>query len=330
MTKVMWLIKAGEGGYLFDDFQKDSLVAIGWNELGELTELDTAEGIRKLYLTMYIGEKPGKVNNAVAMIFKFRAVLKPGDKVATYSPESREYLVGTIKGEYEYAPNRKYHHVRSVEWSGTVGRDSLKPSSRNSLGTALTLTQLNDETADDLLNALGVKKPDEIDVSEEKEELEQLNEDTIIRAHELIKDKILKLDPEDLERLVAAVLRAMGYKARVTPKGPDRGVDVIASPDGLGLEEPRIKAEVKQRPKTQMGSQEIRSFLGGLRQGDRALYVSTGGFSKDAGYEADRSNIPLTLLNLDDLARLVVTHYESFDMEGKVLIPLTRLYWPAD
>ena len=79
-----------------------------------------------------------------------------------------------------------------------------------------------------------------------------------------------------------------------------------------------------------MGSQQIRSFLGGLRQGDRALYVSTGGFSKDAGYEADRSNIPITLLNLDELALLIVAHYENFDMDGKVLIPLTRLYWPAD
>ena len=281
-------------------------------------------------MTKYPAEKPAKVSNAVAMIFKFRAVLRPGQKVTTYNPETREYLVGTIKGEYEYAPARKYHHVRAVDWSGTVERDSLKAASRNSLGSTLTLFQLNDETADDLLNALHGKKAEDVNLSEEKEELEQLKEDAISRAHELIKDKILKLNDEELELLLTAVLRAMGYKARVTRKGPDRGVDVIASPDGLGLEEPRIKGEVKHRPKTQMGAQQIRSFLGGLRQGDRALYVSTGGFSKDAGYEADRSNIPLTLLNLDDLASLVVTHYENFDMDGKVLIPLTRLYWPVE
>jgi len=175
-----------------------------------------------------------------------------------------------------------------------------------------------------------VPRAEGVAASQEKEKLEQLKEDTIGRAHELIKDKILELDDAELELLVAAVLRAMGYKARVTPKGPDRGVDVIASPDGLGLEEPRIKAEVKHRPKTPMGSQQVRGFLGGLRQGDRPLYVSTGGFSKDAGYEADRSNIPITLLGLDDLASLVVAHYENFDADGKVLIPLTRLYWPAD
>lgn len=326
----MWMVRAGEGGYLFDDFQRDSLVAIGWNEIGDLSGVGSQEGIRELYLSKYPGEKPAKMSNAVAMILKFRAVLKPGHKVTTYNPEMREYLVGTIQGEYEYALPRKYHHIRSVDWLGYVERDKLKAASRNSLGSTLTLFQVNDETADDLLDVLHGKKAAEIDVSEEKEDLEQIKEDVISRAHELIKDRILKLSDEEMEALVAAVLRAMGYKARVTPKGPDRGVDVIASPDGLGLEEPRIKAEVKHRPKTPMGAQQIRGFLGGLRQGDRALYVSTGGFSKDAGYEADRSNIPITLLALDDLASLVVAHYESFDMDGKVLIPLTRLYWPVE
>ena len=133
-----------------------------------------------------------------------------------------------------------------------------------------------------------------------------------------------------MEELVASILRGMGYRTRISPQGPDRGVDVTASPDGLGLEEPRIKAEVKHRKNTSMGSQEIRSFLGGLREGDKALYVSTGGFTKEAKYEADRSNIPLTLLDLDDLASLVVSHYENFDLEGRALIPLVRVYWPAE
>ena len=122
----------------------------------------------------------------------------------------------------------------------------------------------------------------------------------------------------------------MGYRARVTPKGPDRGVDVLASPDGLGFEDPRIKVEVKQKAKTPSTSQDVRSFVGGLRAGDKGLYVSTGGFSKDARYEADRSNVPVTLITLDDLATLVVTHYEAFDIDGRVLLPLTKIYWPVE
>jgi restriction system protein len=326
----MWMVRAGEAGYQFDRFQKEGIVAIGWDDLGDLSAIDSQEKVRELYDNEYSDDNEARVSNAVAMVFKFRCVLKPGHKVTTYNPETRQYLVGTIKGEYQHVSGGEYHHVRSVDWLGLVDRDSLKAASRNSLGSTLTLFQLNDETADDLLNALQGTKNESPSVSQEKQELEQLKEDTASRALELIKDKILKLNDEELELLVAALLRAMGYKVRVTPKGPDRGVDVIASPDGLGLEEPRIKAQVKHRPRSQMGAQDIRSFLGGLRQGDRGLYVSTGGFSKDAGYEADRSNIPITLLNLEELASLIVTHYENFDMNGKVLIPLTRLYWPVE
>ena len=133
-----------------------------------------------------------------------------------------------------------------------------------------------------------------------------------------------------MQELVASILRAMGFKARVAPPGPDRGIDVFASPDGLGLQEPRIKAEVKHRKGSQMGSQEIRSFVGGLRPGDRALYISTGGFSKEAKDEAERSNIPLTLLDLDDIAALIEQHYENFDAEGRGLLPLTKIYWPSE
>jgi restriction system protein len=328
MSKTLWwMVRAGEGGYLFDDFYNNNYVAIGWNDLGDIMDATSMNNIRDLYNKHYTQEKPSKVNNAVAMIFKFRSVLKEGHKVVTYNPKNREYAIGLITSDYKFAPGREYHHIREVQWQGIINRDDLNAASRNSLGSTLALFSINEDTADDLIRAQQGKK---IETEEEKEELEQLKEDTVSRAHELIKDKILKLNEEEVVDLVASLLRAMKYKARVTSKGPDRGVDVIASPDGLGLEEPRIKVEVKHRSKTTMGSQDIRSFLGGMRQGDRALYVSTGGYSKDANYEADRSNIPITLVDLDMLATLLVEHYENFDMDGKVLIPLTRLYWPLE
>ena len=130
-----------------------------------------------------------------------------------------------------------------------------------------------------------------------------------------------------MQELVAGILRAMGYKTRISPKGADRGKDIVASPDGLGLEEPKIIVEVKHR-QGQMGSQEIRSFLGGLRARDKGLYVSTGGFTKDARYEAERSNVPLTLIDSDIIVELIIQNYDSFDSDTKSLVPLKKIYWP--
>ena len=131
-----------------------------------------------------------------------------------------------------------------------------------------------------------------------------------------------------MQRLIAGLLRAMGYKPRVSPPGADRGKDIIASPDGFGFESPRIVVEVKHR-KGAMGSTEIRSFLGGRHKDDKGLYVSTGGFTKDAQYEAERSSIPLTLMDMDDLALAVAEYYEKMDAEARALLPLIHIYWPA-
>lgn len=145
---------------------------------------------------------------------------------------------------------------------------------------------------------------------------------------ERIKDRLLAVDPDDMEQLTAGLLRAMGYHARVTPKGPDGGRDVIASPDALGLEVPRIICEVKHR-KGSMGAPQLRAFIGGLRGGDRGLYVSTGGFTKEARYEADRSNVPVRLLDLDGFARLYADFYDRTDEDARAILPLVRIWWPA-
>ena len=139
----------------------------------------------------------------------------------------------------------------------------------------------------------------------------------------------LKLSGTERKDLFKEILNAMGYIAERTKKGADRGVDIFASKDGLGLEEPRIFVEVKHRNE-QMGAQDIRTFIGGRQPSDKCLYVSTGGFTKEARYEAERSNTPLKLIDIDDLANLLSLHYDKFSAEGKTLLPLKKVYIPLN
>jgi len=175
----------------------------------------------------------------------------------------------------------------------------------------------------------GTPKAAPPDAATEALDAAQLRDEMFQKASAFIEDRIDHLEWDEMQELVAGILRAMGYKTRVSPPGADRGVDVFASPDGLGLQEPRVFVEVKHRKGT-MGSNEIRAFLGGRKPGDKCLYVSTGGFSKDARYEADRASVAVRLLDLRDLRQLVVEHYDALDAETKALVPLKRLYWPVD
>lgn len=86
--------------------------------------------------------------------------------------------------------------------------------------------------------------------------------------------------------------------------------------------------EVKHRSQA-MGAPDVRGFVGALRSPSRGLYVSTGGFTREAYYEGERASVPVTLIDLDELAALITEHYEGFDSEARALLPLVRVYWPA-
>jgi restriction system protein len=328
-----WMVRAGEGGHLAGDFKDRSLVAIGWPAAGDLTQVSSLDEMRKRVAAAYPDLSPGAVINGAGVLHKFRNSISLGDHILSYDPERRMYLLGRAAGDYQFSPQlfEEYPNVRGVEWQAEVGRDDLSTSTKNTLGSTLTLFEPGAAVLRELQNAIGGKpvvvvKPQAEDLQEEASEV--IFRDTLSRAHEFIKDRILAISPEEMESLTAALLRAMGYKTRVTPKGPDQGRDVVASPDGLGFQAPRIIVEVKHRPKESMGAEKIRGFIGGLRSGDRGLYVSTGGFTKEARYEAGRSNVPVTLVDSDYLANLVVEHYEGFDAEGRSLVPLKKVYWP--
>lgn len=260
---------------------------------------------------------------------RFRSEVAVGDRVVTYSPSKRTYLVGTVSGPYQHAPGADADNpnIRQVKWDGEVNRDLLSVSTRSSLGAISTLFLVPPEAAEDLERALESKTPAEppevLDGAEEN-----LVEDMQDKAIEFIKDRVSKLSWDEMQNLVAGLLRAMGYKTRVSPTGPDRGKDIVASPDGFGFESPRIVVEVKHRSGA-MGSNEIRSFLGGRHDADKGLYVSTGGFTKDALYEAERAKIPLALMDIDELVEAIVENYEAVDNETRQLLPLRRLYWPT-
>jgi restriction system protein len=330
----MWMVRAGGGAFLIEEFLKNGYVAIGWIEMDNLTKIKDKGGIEKLYDKSYPDDKPGHKRTSMSQISKFVFEMEIGDWMVTYNPELRKYHIGTIKSDYLFvqdAPS-EYRHQRKVEWKYAVDRDSLAVATKNSLGAIMTLFTIPTHAQENLLEIATGKTPEgdkEESSSEEEQDIKDIREDIKSRAFEFIKDKIQKLDWDEVQELIAGILQGMGYKARVSPPGPDRGADVIASPDGLGLEQPRIRAEVKHRSGT-IGASDLRSFIGGLRASDRGLYVSTGGFTREARYEAERSTVPVTLIDIDELAVLLIDNYDRLDSNSRSMIPLVKIYWPSE
>ncbi len=331
-----WIVRAGKNATWIDDFRTNSVVAIGWRETGPILSTATDTELETVFSRTFPSAKPGSRRVWQAQVRRFLADVQPGDPVATYDPNERVYLLGTIVGQPEWRDG-PLPRVRAVKWTHRALRDGLTVETRNGLGSIATLFRANQEASDELWskgepidNASGQVVPLVVPKGEEAPENSEsiLREEVQLKAEQFIEDRIAQLDWKQMQELVAGILRAMGYHATVAADGADRGVDIFASPDGLGLQEPRIFVEVKHRNGA-MGADELRAFLGGRRAGDRCLYVSTGGFTKEARYEADRANVPLTLVTLPKLRELLLQHYERLDPVTRALVPLQRLYWPV-
>ena len=338
LDSEIWMVRAGRRGVYADRFLDESIVAIGWGEIGEISADGSDDEIRRRFAEAFPNEKPGARAAWAGSVRRFVKEVRVGDEVVTYGNESRLYRLGEIRSDVERKlikvdGEERWEFQRGVEWKGQVLRDSLLLDTRNRLGGILTVFRIPSEASADLRRRASQAPTNEApDYGEptpaiESDESETLQE-YIDKSEQFVEDAIMNLQWDEIQELAAGILRAEGYKTRVASPGPDQGVDIFASPDGLGFAEPRIFVEVKHRAGP-IGAPAIRSFIGGRRDGDRCLYVSTGGFSREARYEAARAQVHLTLIDISDLRNLLVERYEALDPETRALVPLKKVYWPV-
>jgi restriction system protein len=174
-------------------------------------------------------------------------------------------------------------------------------------------------------------RPDVItEVSEEEPATVGTFEEAEETAWSEIERFVQGMNPYDLQKLVAALLRAMGYHVSwVSPPGPDKGIDILAHNDPLGTSTPRIKVQVKRRA-DKITVDGLRSFMALLGEQDVGIFVSTGGFTPDAASEArTKETRKLTLLDLEKLVDLWVENYDKIDDSDKRLLPLKPVYYLA-
>jgi restriction system protein len=177
--------------------------------------------------------------------------------------------------------------------------------------------------------SLSIGSEVEVDSEETPDPLATL-EEAEESAWSAIADYLSGMPPYAFQELVAALLRAMGYHiAWTAPPGPDRGVDVIAYQDPLGATNPRIKVQVKRRG-GRIPADELRSFMAVLGQEEVGIYVSTGGFTTDAEFEArGQERRRITLIDMEKLVSLWVEHYKRLTEEDRSLLPLRPVYFLA-
>jgi len=325
----IWVVRAGEGSEIIDEVREQGVIAIGWHELGNCSNYQSREDFRQAYQQAYPDEtNTYRIGMQAGQVYRFVREIAVGDIVMTPNSPARDVLIGEVTGEYEYDPGQidGYPHLRSVVWKRTVSRDDMSSGLRAVTGAIMTVFTVErfDQEIQRLLEGQPIPPPEE----QKPEEQVSFYEDTQSKADELVSDIIARIAPYDFQDLVAAMLRAMGFRTTVSPPGPDGGKDIVAHPDALGFEQPRIKVQVKHT-KASVGAPDIRSFRSTVAPGEKGLFVSTGGFTSEAKREPEKAGQSLTLMDRDQFVDLLTEYYEKLEPEYQAMVPLKKVYIPV-
>ena len=307
-------------------FLNQNLIAIGWDEMGNLSDIKAVrEDYKEKYISAYPDAKKGNVAVSVGILYRFVCEVKKGDYVVFPSKIDRKINIGIIESDY-FCDNTAaiYPNRRKVKWLKHLPRTAFSQGALYEVGSALTFFQVKNY-ANEYIKALDSDFKGEI--------IETDNDETVARtAEEIIdstKDFILKelsknLKGYDLEDFVANLLQAMGYRTILSSHGGDSGIDITAYKDELP---PRIVVQVKSQD-GDIKESTIQSLKGAMREGDYGLFVTLSNYTKNAQKYLDNTPI-IRGINGTELVDLILKYYDRLNVKYRKMIPLKMVYIPV-
>jgi len=128
-------------------------------------------------------------------------------------------------------------------------------------------------------------------------------------------DRILAAPPAFFERLIVALLLAMGYggsreeAGRIVGRSGDGGIDGVIDQDALGLDRVYVQAK-RYFAENAVSEPEIRAFSGslGAAKANKGVFVTTSYFTQPAQNFAERHPFKIVLIDGERLAALMIRH----------------------
>ena len=135
----VWALAPGAGAQHWGEFREKGIIAIGWDELGDLRAFDDRPEIHERLREVL--DRPNPHNDSLAC-HQFAHEMQPGDHVVVKQGRTLLLGHGVIESDYEFDETRtEFRHVRRVKW-GNTGRWRF-PKAR--AVTIKTLTDFSDQ-----------------------------------------------------------------------------------------------------------------------------------------------------------------------------------------
>lgn len=337
---AIWLVRAGKYGEYEDKFLEERRVYLTWTSLSHnLSLLKDRNELRSVLEATYPDAPTRRITNNVGQIWAFSHGIECGDWIVLPSKQKAAIHVAEVIGDYSYISDAQdpFFHFREVNWiSQDVPRTNFDQDLLYSFGAFMTVCQVRRNDAERRIREMasnGWKAssvPSILDTAANEESvptsdgLEDLGQ---AARDQLGKFIIARFQGHDMARLVDAVLRARGYITHLSGKGPDGGVDILATPDPIGFGEPRLCVQVKSGD-TALDRSTLDQLIGVMQnvQASHGLLVSWSGFKTSVQKEVPRQFFRVRLWDQGALIDEVLSQYDNLDEEIRKELPLKRIW----
>jgi restriction system protein len=332
-----WLIRLGKFGEKESHALQTGELVTGW-QLGSLKGATSKEAILPIITAAQPDQKSGTLANWAVQLNQFLNVISPGDLMILPMKTSGQLAIGEVVGEWFQSPEG--NPTRKVKWLRTdLPRQAMKQDLLFSLGATQTVAEVSRNEAPKRFLLAAQKGADpgpslnpissqKSPLAEETAELPEGQVDLAETARDQIERYIsAHFTGHAFTQLVAAILRAQGYQARVSPPGADKGVDIVAGQGALGFDGPRLVVQVKSGDII-VDQPTLQGLIGCVAdtQAEHGLLVSWSGFKSPVRQRANELYFRVRLWDRQDILDALFSVYEKLPEEIRAELPLRRLW----
>jgi restriction system protein len=349
-----WVIRAGRIGEREGWALQNGVSGGGWKEVADLTNCTRKEKIAAAVRTAFPNEKPGMLNNALGQLMALRTRIAPGDLLVMPMKTTKQIAFGRVTGGYTYRADEAdtdKRHVVTVAWQRTdLPRAAVKQDLLFTLGSSLSIFAPTKNHAVARLEHLLATGTDpgraaaspgaavgiaSASLADTGAETDVDTPELTANIEEVAADQITARIAEEfaghgLATLVTAILSVEGYHCTQSPPGPDGGIDIAAGRGPLGLDSPRLLAQVKSGG--QIGSPVVSQLHGVMAThgAEQGLLVAWGGLSKQARDTLRNQRMRVRVWESSDVVDAVLRTYDRLPESIRTQVPLKRVWMLSD
>jgi restriction system protein len=345
MTRL-WIVRAGKLGERELAAIEQKRLLPGFMEAGDLGAFKDREAIQAHLQTVMPEAEFNRLRNFAAQLNQFVHVIQMGDLVVMPRKLTDGVAIGEVTGDYHFDAADPYRHSRAVKWlKESIPRDTFRQDLRHSFGAFMTICEIQRNAAlarvqavlntggdpGELLGKQGLVPAVALTAVEDGGDAADYPTDIEEIANQQITAMIKsEFSGHALADLVAEILRVEGYIIKLSPPGPDGGVDMLAAGGSPGLSEDRICVQVKSGY-TPANHDVVLRLIGSMTntQARTGLLVSISGVNAVAQKELDNNFFRLRLWQMTDLLSALFRTYSRLSEKTRAKLPLKQIWTPV-